>query len=71
MALSFIRLIKRKTKRISGVSDERLLDELRELQVALVKDVRTQEVQLKVMAMTPVQAAVFSQLQLDRYIKAI
>jgi len=71
MALSFIRLIKRKTKRISAVSDERLLDELRELQVALVKDVRTQEVQLKVMAMTPVQAAVFSQLQLDRYIKAI
>jgi len=71
MALSFIRLIKKQTKRISAVSDERLLDELRELQVALVKDVRTQEAQLKVMAMTPVQAAVFSQLQLDRYIKAI
>jgi len=71
MALSFIRLIKKQTKRISTVSDERLLDELRGLQVALMKDIRTQEVQLKVMAMTPIQAAVFSQLQLDRYIKAI
>jgi transposase len=71
MALSFIRLIKKQTKGITNVSDERLLDELRKLQVALVKDSRTGEAQLKVMAMSAIQAAVFSQLRLDRYIKVI
>lgn len=70
MALSFVRLIKKQLRRIS-VSDERLIEELRALQVALVKDVRTGDIQLKVKEMSPVQAAVFSQLRLDRYIKVI
>ncbi|MEA2054386.1 MAG: IS1634 family transposase, partial [Candidatus Thermoplasmatota archaeon] len=70
MALSFIRLIKKQLRRVT-VSDEQLLEELRDLQVALVKDVRTGDIQLKVKEMNPVQAAVFSQLGLDRYIKVI
>ncbi len=70
MALSFVRLIKRELKGIT-VSDERLLEELRNLEVALVKDTRTDEVQLKVMAMSPVQATVFSQLKLDKYLNFI
>ncbi|MEA2054921.1 MAG: IS1634 family transposase, partial [Candidatus Thermoplasmatota archaeon] len=70
MALSFIRLIKKQLRRVT-VSDERLLEELRDLQVALVKDIRTGDIQLKVKEMSPVQAAVFSQLGLDRYIKVI
>lgn len=70
MALSFLRLIKKQLKGVS-VSDERLLEELRGLEVALVKDVRTDDVMLKVKEMSPIQAAIFSQLRLDKYIKVI
>lgn len=67
MALTFVRLIQKQLKDIS-VSDEKLLDELRNLKVALIKDTRTDEIQLKVAEMTPIQAAVFSQLGLHRYL---
>lgn len=70
VALSFVRLIKKQLNGVS-VSDEKLLEELRDLKVALVKDVRTNDVQLKVMEMNSIQAAVFSQLRLDKYIKSI
>lgn len=70
MALTFMRLIRKQLKGVS-VSDERLLKELRDLKVALVKDTRTDEVQLKVMEMSGIQASVFSQLGLDRYLKVI
>jgi transposase len=70
MALTFARLIAKQLKGIS-VSDEQLLDDLKELKVALVKDIRTDETQLKIMEMNSVQAAVFSQLRLDKYLKVI
>lgn len=70
MALTFVRLIANQLKGLS-VSDEQLLEDMRELKVALVKDIRTDEAQLKIMEMNRVQAAVFSQLRLDEWLKVI
>jgi len=70
MALTFLRLIARQLRGVS-VSDERLLGELKDLKAAFVKDVPTGAVELKVMEMKAIQASVFSQLDLGKYLRVI
>lgn len=70
MALTFVRLIRRQLKGIP-CSDEKLLQDLKELKAAVVQDVLTGEMALKVMEMNAIQATVFSRLDMGRYLKVI
>lgn len=67
LGMLFIRYLKRKLNKLS-VSAVKMMEELGSLRVALIMDMRTNEVALKVESMSPVQAHIFSELKLDRYL---
>ena len=52
-----------------GITDERMMDELARIRVALVSRSDLKKPQLVVEEMTPLQARLFTKLDLSRYIK--
>ena len=52
-----------------GITDERMMDELARIRVALVSRSDLKKPELVVEEMTPLQARLFTKLDLSRYIK--
>jgi len=68
MGLLFVRYLSHKL-RILGLTDERIMAELANIRVGLVATKGLKEPQIVVEDMTPVQARIFSLLDLGRYLK--